>query len=71
MLVTDLSMRMSVSAPRPVRVGLVVDELVKEQVLYRVLSASPCQYHAPSAQCSIIHLKATISVTDSIVKQHT
>jgi hypothetical protein len=61
-------MRMSVSEPRPVRVGLVVDELVKEQVSHRVLSAARCQYHGPSAQCSIIHLQATISVTESVVK---
>jgi len=71
MVMTDLSMRMSVSDPRPGRVGFVVDDLVKEQVLYRVLSTAPCQYHAPSAPCSIIHLQATISVTDSVVKLHT
>jgi len=53
MVVADLSMRMSVSDPRPVRVGLVVDELVKEQVLHPVLSTALCQYHVPSAQCSI------------------
>jgi len=47
MVVTDLSMLMSMSDPRPGRVGFVVDELVKEQVLHRVLSAVSCQYHAP------------------------
>jgi len=61
-------MQMSVSDTRPIRVGLVVDELVKEQVLHRVLSAGPCQYHVPSAQYSVIHLQATISVTDNVVK---
>jgi hypothetical protein len=68
MMVTDLSMWMSVSDPRPVRAILVVDELVKKQVLNRVVPAARCQYHVPSDQCSIIHLQATISVTFSVVK---
>jgi hypothetical protein len=48
MVVTDLSMRMSKCDPRSVRVGLVVDELVTEQVSHRVLPAAPCHYHVPN-----------------------
>lgn len=68
MVVTDLSMRMSMSDTRPGRVEFVVDELVKEQVLHRLLSAAPSQYRVPSVPFSIIHLQGTISATDSIVK---
>jgi hypothetical protein len=45
---TDLSMRMSVSDPRPVCVGFVVDELVKEQSLHQVLVSFPASIMQPA-----------------------